>query len=78
MNPTGLCKCGCGMKTKIAGWNETRRGYVKGQPKDYIYGHHVAMALSKRRKLGAYKRGATVKSQNAADRIEQAMRRSDG
>jgi hypothetical protein len=38
-NPGGLCKCGCGQKTKIAPYNNKSRNWVKGQPFDYIHGH---------------------------------------
>ena len=39
MNPSGLCLCGCGGKTKLSDRNSTVRGWVKGQPRDYILGH---------------------------------------
>jgi uncharacterized protein (DUF433 family) len=35
----GLCKCGCGQKTKISQYVDKRWGYEKGQPRDYINGH---------------------------------------
>lgn len=38
-NPSGLCKCGCGQKTWIATKNDSRYGWVKGQPVDYVKGH---------------------------------------
>lgn len=41
MNPSGLCKCGCGGKTSIASCTYRKRGWVKGQHKDFIHGHHV-------------------------------------
>jgi hypothetical protein len=36
----GLCKCGCGQTTEVAKINRTERGWIKGQPKDYIKNHH--------------------------------------
>jgi hypothetical protein len=39
MNPTGLCKCGCGGSTKLAVKTDPRRGQVKGEPVDYLRGH---------------------------------------
>lgn len=39
-NPTGLCECGCGQKTRLAPKNSTERGWVKGQPLRFISGHH--------------------------------------
>lgn len=38
-NPEGLCKCGCGAKTNIAQYTSKKRGYVKGQPMNYLRGH---------------------------------------
>lgn len=88
MNPSGLCKCGCGMTTMIATNSDTKRGWVKGQPKDYLHGHYGAMALSKQKqseamqarrertqKLGPYKAGATVRAKAVVGKIEAALRR---
>ena len=36
----GFCKCGCGRKTKIADRNRHNRGWVKGEPLDYLLGHN--------------------------------------
>ncbi|MCL4473532.1 MAG: HNH endonuclease [Actinobacteria bacterium] len=36
----GFCQCGCGGKTKIAKWNDARKGQVKGQPLRFIHNHH--------------------------------------
>ena len=30
MSRKGYCKCGCGQKTTIAPFNDTKHGYVKG------------------------------------------------
>lgn len=38
-NPGGLCKCGCGQRTNISKQTNARRGYVSGEPMDYIRGH---------------------------------------
>lgn len=38
-NPTGLCICGCGRKTKIATKSDRRHGHVMGQPFRFILGH---------------------------------------
>lgn len=40
----GYCQCGCGQKTPIATQNETKRGYVKGEPHRYVYGHNRGVA----------------------------------
>lgn len=34
-----LCECGCGKPAGIATQTQTTRGYVKGQPTRYAYGH---------------------------------------
>lgn len=39
-NPSGLCKCGCSQRTTIARWSHTEKGYIRGQPKDYVVGHN--------------------------------------
>lgn len=37
---TGLCECGCGVKTKIATRNRLNRDWIKGQPIRFIAGHY--------------------------------------
>lgn len=39
LNVTGLCGCGCGQKAPIAKETNRKRGYIKGHPQKYIYGH---------------------------------------
>src|ERR1700744_799742 len=39
-NLLGYCKCKCGGKTRIATRNDKRDGSIKGQPVNYIRGHH--------------------------------------
>jgi len=38
--PKSLCQRGCGKPAPIAKQTDTRLGYVAGQPKRFIYGHH--------------------------------------
>jgi hypothetical protein len=38
-NPSGLCMCGCGRKTKIVMKSDRRHGHVMGQPFRFIHGH---------------------------------------
>lgn len=38
-NPSGLCKCGCGARTKLARQSHTKLGWVRGEPIDYVRGH---------------------------------------
>jgi hypothetical protein len=37
--PYGECHCGCGGKTKLAPYSDRSRGWIKGQPKDFIQFH---------------------------------------
>jgi len=37
--PMPLCACGCGDPTKLARQTDTKRGWVKGQPLRYLWGH---------------------------------------
>jgi hypothetical protein len=40
MIPYGYCHCGCGEKTKISPWNVKRYGFIAGQPRQFLRGHH--------------------------------------
>ena len=44
MQPTGYCKCGCGLKTPLATHTRTAVGLKKGEPTNYIRGHHMRPA----------------------------------
>lgn len=35
-----LCLCGCGQETKLASRSQKSKGWVKGEPLKYIYGHN--------------------------------------
>ena len=39
-NPSGLCMCGCGKKTKPAVMTSRAVGNIAGQPVRYVKGHH--------------------------------------
>lgn len=39
--PYGYCHCGCGQKTSISTFNDSRNGYKKGEPKRFINHHQV-------------------------------------
>jgi len=39
LNPTGLCRCGCGETTPIAPVTSAKRGWRKGQHVQYVKGH---------------------------------------
>jgi hypothetical protein len=44
--PYGYCQCGCGEKTSIAKASSKKHGWVKGQPKKYIWHHHNSQRWS--------------------------------
>jgi hypothetical protein len=52
--PRGLCQCGCGEKTKLAYQNNTRLGWVLGQPISYINGHQGRSKLSDEARFWLY------------------------
>ncbi len=37
----GLCECGCSGKTVVAKQTDRRSGYIKGESKRFIHGHHI-------------------------------------
>lgn len=43
-NPSGLCMCGCGQRTKLATRTEAKYGTVKGQPRSYVRTHSLKHA----------------------------------
>jgi len=40
----GLCECGCGGAAPISSYTSKPRGYVEGQPRRFIRGHHARLA----------------------------------
>lgn len=38
--PYGYCHCGCGQETKPHDKSEAARGFVKGEPRKFVFGHH--------------------------------------
>jgi hypothetical protein len=53
--PTALCKCGCGEPAPIAKMTDTKRGYVKGQPRDFVRGHHLRLRPIAKHKTERFK-----------------------
>lgn len=39
----GLCECGCGEKAPISRFTSVKQGYVKGQARRFVYGHHARL-----------------------------------
>ncbi len=46
----GYCECGCGDKTKVADQTRANRGWVKGEHKRFIQGHHHRARSTETRK----------------------------
>lgn len=44
----GLCGCGCGASTVIASRNRRQRGWIKGQPVSYVWGHNPTIPFLQR------------------------------
>jgi hypothetical protein len=38
--PYGYCHCGCGEKTKLSPYGYKKWGWVRGEPRRFIHGHH--------------------------------------
>lgn len=47
--PLGYCLCGCGQKTTIAKYNDRKQ--VKGQPQQYLRGHHRRLGIGGQKRL---------------------------
>jgi HNH endonuclease len=43
-----LCKCGCGGEAPLAARNRKDRGWVKGQPVNFIHGHNPVIPFPQR------------------------------
>lgn len=56
--PYGYCKCGCGQKVSLATYNRTDRGWIKGEPVNFIFNHH--MRMRKREKNNNWKGGVRI------------------
>ena len=39
-NPSGLCMCGCGKRTRLAPRNSREKGWVKGEPVRFLADHN--------------------------------------
>lgn len=40
----GMCECGCGQRTRLAPVNDRSKGWVKGEPLRYIFGHSARVS----------------------------------
>ncbi|MGO9374045.1 MAG: HNH endonuclease [Syntrophobacteraceae bacterium] len=39
--PFGFCHCGCRQKTKISPRTDNKKGWIRGQPRRFLHGHHL-------------------------------------
>ena len=60
-NPSGLCMCGCGRKTKIVTKSDRRHGHVMGQPFRFIHGHSRPADQDRHQRDSAISRASIVK-----------------
>jgi len=54
VNPTGLCMCGCGKKTRISKWSSFKDNTIQGQHVCYVNGHGTSSHAKKSGGLGKY------------------------
>ena len=47
-NPSGLCMCGCGERTKIAKQSAAVSLQLRGHPRRFVHGHHPKRSLMER------------------------------
>src|SRR6266478_1568700 len=67
----GLCKCGCGQPTTIAIRNRKDRGWLKGQPVPYVWGHNPVIPFHQKL-LHFWSSGVLFPSSGWPDCIEWA------
>lgn len=53
--PLGVCQCGCGKKTSLPQQTSKRFGWVRGQPLQFVRGHHLHRSLDERLWAGVTK-----------------------
>lgn len=47
-NQMALCKCGCGQETRLAPWTDKSKGWRKGKPLDFAWGHNASWIKAKK------------------------------
>lgn len=54
-NPSGLCMCGCGKRTRVYLYDHAHRGYRAGHHSRFLHGHHLRGEREKREPIsGVY------------------------
>lgn len=43
-HPFGTCQCGCGARTDLAVKGHREKGWLAGQPRQYLKGHHTRLS----------------------------------
>ena len=72
-----FCKCGCGLTTRTATRTRAERGWVKGEPQEFIYGHSLRdpnkqiedMGIGVNAKGYSYTTGGTLVHRINAERV---------
>ena len=70
------CQCGCGQLTRIANKTSTERGWVKGQPRRFLLGHHMRVMKREKRATTWYRRVTNASNESQMlhrMRAEQAL-----
>lgn len=45
---SGYCQCGCGQKTRVAPVNDKSKGWIRGMPIKFVFGHNLPSESRKR------------------------------
>lgn len=64
--PYGYCQCGCGKKTKLAKYTDSKRERTKGKPYRYLRGHATRKYADPRQKHDTYRNKPEVKERQKA------------
>lgn len=62
---SGLCACGCGQKTRIALDSNSKRGWIKGQPRLFLRGHSMRLRPTKSYRHIGGQREHVIRAENA-------------
>lgn len=77
-----LCECGCGQPAPIAHQTDRAQGYVKGEPRRFVKGHHRRVqpcSKETRERIAATKRGErnpNWKASSGLNETHTALRRA--
>ena len=72
----GYCGCGCGQKTGIAEKTRAETGWVKGQPKRFVHGHHNRVPTAETRRKNSEAQKGKTRSPETRAKMSAAKRGS--